>query len=100
MLAKLSRLGAKVTAFPPEILETNPEGLDPERTPTLLDFFNATGDQQKTDTLKRSLGSSRRKKRDTRPCMDVYGATAVPVAEFQPWDPRPPDRNGKTQLVY
>jgi len=51
-LAGLGR-GAKVTAFPPAILETNPEGLDPERTPTLLDFFDAAGDQQKTDALKR-----------------------------------------------
>ena len=51
-LAGLGR-GAKVTAFPPVILETNPEGLDPERTMTLLDFFNAAGDQQKTDALKR-----------------------------------------------
>ena len=38
---------------PPEILETNLEGLEPERTPTLLDFFVAAGDQQKTDALKR-----------------------------------------------
>ena len=37
--------GAKVTAFPPAILESNPEGLDPEWTPTLLDFFDAAGDQ-------------------------------------------------------
>ena len=32
--------------------------------------------------------------------MDVCGATAVPVAEFKPWYPRPPDKNGKTQLIY
>ena len=38
---------------PLAILETNPEGLEPERTPTLLDFFDAAGDQQQTDALKR-----------------------------------------------
>ena len=51
-LAGLGR-GAKVTAFPLVILETNPEGLDPEWTLTLSDFFDAAGDQQKTNALKR-----------------------------------------------
>ena len=47
-LAGLDR-GAKVTAFPPEILV---DGLDPERTPTLVDFLNAEGDQQqKTNAI-------------------------------------------------
>ena len=36
----------------PAILEKNPEGLEPERTPTLSNCFEVAGDQQKTDALK------------------------------------------------